>query len=115
MEPLQVRNALEDARNSIPRELAAAFMDARIDAVLEVLRELKAATVARAVMATSICAGGCWSGTAPGLCEIFDPFGYRMVLCSLKWMEDTVCRWLRTFLAPQFPDSERLSTLSGYT
>ena len=52
--PLQVHNRLEGERKKGPRGVAAVVIDARVDAVLEMLQKIT--VVALTVVATSLCA-----------------------------------------------------------
>ena len=72
---------------------ATVVMNARIDAVLEVLRELEASAVAPAVKVTSLCVGAYQSGIPPGVDVMSYSCSCRMhVPCVLEWMEDVVGR-----------------------
>ena len=83
---------MEYARNIDPLGVAAAVMYARLDAVLEALQKLEAATVALAVIFPSLRAPARWSEMPQGVGVMYDSCGCLMGLpCALELIKYIVC------------------------
>ena len=85
---LQTRDALEDVRDTIPLGVATVVIDVRIDAALEVVRELEATAAVPALIVTPFCAGASRNGIPPGVGVTFLPCAAAACTRPVRW-----CKW----------------------